>query len=57
MNRYRVLSLVKLNDKEISICTYRSAGTMNCEIFKNEDIKSIVTHEQFSSVEYRLEEN
>lgn len=56
VNGTKVLAITKFNENEIGICIYKDDEDMHCIILKKEDIKSIVTKEQFEQVEYRIEE-
>ena len=56
VNGQRVIELIKLNNKEVSICVFKNKEYMYCEILKEDGIKTILTHEQFEQNCYRLEE-
>ena len=56
VNGIKVLATTRFNEDEIGICVYKDNEDMHCTILKKENIKSIVTKEQFEQVEYRIEE-
>lgn len=56
VNGQRVIELIKLNNKKVSICVFKNKEYMYCEILKEDGIKTILTHEQFEKNMYRLED-
>ena len=56
VNGYRVIELIRLSNEEISICVYKDKEYMHCEILKEKDIKTILTHEMYEQNCYEVEE-
>ncbi len=56
VNGYKVITLTRLNEKEISICIYKDIEEMKCIILQDKDIKTVLTKEQFENAEYRIPE-
>lgn len=56
LNGYRVIELIRLNSEEISVCVYKNKEYMHCEILKEKDIKTILTHEMHEKHCYEVED-
>lgn len=54
VNGIKVLATTRFSENEIGICIYKNSEEMTCIILKKEDIKSIVTKEQFEKAEYKI---
>lgn len=55
VNRYKVLE-IRRNDNRILIGVYKDTETVIYKTLANENVKSIVTHEQFKAIKYKVEE-
>ena len=56
VNDYKILDMVDVKDSnEKAFTIFQHKGTDTIYFYSNEDIKSIVTKEQFESVEYEVE--
>ena len=56
VNGFKVLEIVPVKDRDFAFYTYRDGTHNYLKIYDIEDIKSIVTSEQFSQMEYRIGE-
>lgn len=56
VNGYRLIELIRLNSEEISVCVYKNKEYTHCEILKEKDIKTILTHEMYQKNCYEVEE-
>lgn len=57
VNGHRIIELITLSDgKTISICVYKDKDNMICLTLKEEDIKTILTHEMYKNNCYEVEE-
>ena len=56
MNGYKVLEKTKSNIRENGICIliFRTHSSETWETFFEDEIESIVTHEQFNSIKYEV---
>lgn len=55
VNGYKVIELIRLNCEEISICVFKDREYMHCEILKENNIKTILTHEMYKRNCYEVE--
>ena len=53
MNDYKIFRIHVINDEKF-FKTYEQADTSYIRRWKNKDIKSIVTREQFNSIKYEV---
>ena len=56
VNGFRILEKTKIKDGNMQVCILKDNNTSNWITINSYTLKSIVTKEQFSSVEYRMEE-
>lgn len=56
VNGYRVLEKTKIKNNEMQICILKDNNCSNWRTVNDKTLKSIVTKEQFASMEYRAEE-
>ena len=57
VNGYRILEKTKTKNNEMQICILKDNNASNWRTINNQTLKSIVTHEQFANIEYRIGEN
>lgn len=56
VNGYRILEKTKIKNGEMQICILKDNNISNWRTINDKTLKTIVTHEQFESIEYKVEE-
>lgn len=56
VNGYRVLEKTKIKNNEMQICILKDNNCSNWRTVNDKTLKSIVTKEQFASMEYKVKE-
>ena len=56
VNGYRILEKTKIKNNEMQICILKDNNCSNWRTVNDKTLKSIVTKEQFASMEYKVKE-
>lgn len=54
VNGYKVLRIEEISNNRKVFTVFKSGEKEYCRVWNNEDIKTIVTKEQFESIEYKI---
>lgn len=54
VNGYRILEKTKIKNGEMQICILKDNNISNWRTINDKTLKTIVTHEQFASIEYKV---
>lgn len=57
VNGYRILEKTKIKNGEMQICILKDNNISNWRTINDKTLKTIVTHEQMQSIEYKVEED